>query len=88
MFYTYVLQSMKMGTTYVGITSDLRRRLSEHYQGLNLSTKHALPWRVIYYEACLNKTDASRREGYFKKTQGKRLLQRRLKEFLYEQKKI
>lgn len=70
---------------YVGSTSDLKRRLSEHNQGLNFSTKTHKPWTIVYYEACLNKGDAVRRERYFKTTQGKRLLKRRLKEFYYKQ---
>jgi putative endonuclease len=48
--------------------------VEEHNQGLNESTKHAVPWRLIYYEACPAKSDAIRREKYLKTTQGKRLL--------------
>ena len=85
MFYTYVLKSKKYDEIYIGYTSDLRRRLSEHNQGLNLSTKRYMPWAVIYYEACLSQLDAKRREGYLKTTQGGRLLKRRLKEYYYEE---
>jgi len=88
MFYTYVLESLKNGELYIGSTNDLKRRFVEHNQGLNLSTKRYVPWRIVYYEACLNRRDAERREQYFKKTQGKRLLKRRLKEFFYEGRKI
>jgi len=35
----------------------------------------------------LNKKDAKRREEYLKKTQGQRLLKRRLKEYFYQDKK-
>jgi len=84
MFYVYVLQSIKEGIIYIGCTSDLKRRLVEHNQGLNFSTKRYVPWKLIYYEACLDKEDATRREGYLKTTQGGRLLKRRLKEYLYK----
>jgi len=84
MFYTYILQSKKNGELYVGYTEDLKKRLVEHNQGLNLSTKRYAPWKIIYYEACINIKDAKRREGYLKTTQGGRLLKRRLKEFFYE----
>jgi putative endonuclease len=87
MFYTYVLQSLRNDDFYIGYTNNLRRRLAEHNQGLNFSTKRYMPWRIIYYEACLNRADAERREGYLKTTQGYRLLKRRLKEFLYEQRR-
>jgi putative endonuclease len=83
MFYNYVLES-KDGHLYIGYTSDLRKRLREHNQGLNSSTKRYKGWKVIYYEASLDKDDAERREKYLKTTQGNRLLKRRLKEYLYK----
>lgn len=86
MFYTYVLESLKNGELYLGYTNDLKRRLKEHNQGLNISTKRYIPWNIIYYEACLNEKDAIRREHYFKTTQGRRLLKRRLKEYFYNKK--
>ncbi|MBU2472685.1 GIY-YIG nuclease family protein [Patescibacteria group bacterium] len=84
MFYNYVLQSKKNKNLYVGYTKDLRKRLIEHNQGLNKSTKPYRPWELIYYEACLNKKDTKRREKYLKTTQGQRLLKRRLKEYFFE----
>jgi len=87
MFYNYVLQGIKNGKLYVGYTADLRKRLKKHNQGLNFSTKHCKPWRLIYYEACLNEEDAKRREHYLKTTQGQRLLKRRLKEYFFKLKK-
>ncbi len=84
MFYNYVLRNDKNKEIYIGFTSDLRNRLKEHNQGLNLSTKRYRPWEIIYYEACLDEKDAKRREYYLKTTQGGRLLKRRLKEFLYK----
>lgn len=74
MFYNYVLKSNKFDEIYIGFTSDLKRRLKEHNQGLNLSTKRYKPWKLIYYEACLDKDDSMRRESYLKTTQGRRLL--------------
>lgn len=85
MFYTYVLEG-KEGKHYIGYCSDLKKRLQEHNRGLNFSTKSFRPWKVIYYEACVVKADAERREKYLKTTQGGRLLKRRLKEYLFLQK--
>lgn len=85
MFYVYVLRSEKFDENYIGYTTDLKRRFIEHNQGLNLSTKRYRPWKIIYYEACVNKKDAERREKYLKTTQGGRLLKRRLKEYFYEE---
>ena len=88
MFYVYALQSEKNGQLYIGFTSDLKHRLSEHNQGLNFSTKRYMPWKLVYYEACLKESDARRREKYLKTTQGGRLLKRRIKDYLYDRRKI
>jgi len=80
--------SLKNNELYTGFTSDLKKRLQEHNHGLNFSTKRYIPWKVIYYEACLDKDDAVRRERYLKTTQGGRLVKRRLKEYLYKVEKI
>ena len=84
MFYAYLLQSEKDSSMYIGHTKDLKKRIVEHNRGVNLSTKASRPWRVIYYEACLNEKDAKRRESYLKTTQGSRMLRLRLKEYLTE----
>ena len=83
MFYNYILQSEKNKNLYVGYTPDLKKRLIKHNQGLVKSTKPYRPWRLIYYEACLNEKNAKRREHYLKTTQGQRLLKRRLKEYFF-----
>ncbi|MCX6782329.1 MAG: GIY-YIG nuclease family protein [Candidatus Magasanikbacteria bacterium] len=88
MFYNYVLQSKKNGSLYIGFTKDLRKRLVEHNEGLNFSTKRYRPWQLIYFEACVEQSDAVRREGYLKTTQGGRLLKRRLKDYIYKQKNL
>ncbi len=88
MFYVYVLEGVKNKELYIGYTRDLKRRIQEHNQKLNFSTRRFTPWKLIYYEACLNKDDAKRREGYLKTTQGRRLLKLRLREYYYENGKI
>ena len=88
MFYTYILQSNKNQELYIGYTSDLKKRLKEHNQGLNFSTKRYIPWDIIYYEACKEMSDAKRREEYLKTTQGSRLIRRRIKDYLYKSKNL
>ncbi len=80
-FYTYVLLSLKDNKCYIGYTNDLKRRLEEHDSGKNFSTKSRIPFKLIYYEACLNENDAKQRELYFKATVGRRYLSKRLREF-------
>ena len=86
MFYIYCLQSKSAKELYFGYTDNLRRRFKEHNSGLNFSTKRYIPWKIIYYEACLNEADAKRREVYLKTTQGRRMFKRRLKEYFCEEK--
>ena len=82
MFYTYILKSMKDGKLYTGYTKDLRKRVSEHNNNKVFSTKGRSPFRLIYYEACINEDDAKDRETYLKSGMGKRYLKTRLKRFL------
>ena len=81
-YYTYVLYSKSAGQFYTGATANLKQRLLEHKQGLVATTKHKRPLELIYFEACLNKNDAFRRERYLKSGMGKRYLKQRLKELL------
>ena len=78
MFYNYVLLSKKDGKRYIGFTDDLQRRFSEHNNGLNKSTKDRRPFELIYYEACLSRTDAIKREKYLKTMWGNNYLNKRL----------
>jgi len=81
-YYVYLLGSGG-SHLYVGVTSDLKRRIREHNEKKVFSTRPYAPWELIYYEACRNKQDAIRREKYLKTSQGSRLLKRRLKEYFY-----
>lgn len=82
-FYVYILESEKSKVFYVGYTNNLQKRIEEHNNGENISTKNDIPWRIIYCEACLNEKDARRREKYLKTSQGARLIKLRVKEYLY-----
>lgn len=46
-------------------------------------TKGRGPFKLIYYEACLNQQDAYTREKYLKSGMGKRYIKNRLKRFLF-----
>jgi putative endonuclease len=76
--YVYVLGSQKDGERYIGYTNNLKRRLEEHKKGLSFSTSFRRPFKLIYFEGCLDEADAKRRERYLKTTQGRRFLGLRL----------
>jgi len=82
MHYTYVLQSTKDLSFYVGLTKDLKLRFEQHKKGMIESTKNRRPFDLIYYEACLDRNDAAKREKYLKTYHGKMFLKRRLKSYL------
>jgi len=66
MFYVYALLSLKNGDLYIGFTTNLRTRFSQHNKGEVQATKAYKPWRIVYYEAYVNKHDATRREKQLK----------------------
>lgn len=82
MQYVYVLKSQKDNKNYVGYTKNLKLRFEQHNKGLVLSTKNRKPLSLIYYEACLNQQDATKREKYLKTIYGKRYIKSRLKSYL------
>jgi len=81
MYYTYILFSEKDGKNYTGYTQDLKLRFEKHNAGKVESTKHRRPLKLIYYEACLDKEDALRREKYLKSHYGRQYLAKRLKSY-------
>ena len=82
MYYVYLLKSEKDGKFYTGSTDDLKRRMTEHEAGYVKSTVRRKPFKLIYYEACLNEGDARRREKYLKSGAGKKYLRNRLRMYL------
>ncbi|MBI4160761.1 MAG: GIY-YIG nuclease family protein [Candidatus Yanofskybacteria bacterium] len=84
MYYVYILRSDKSDKLYKGCTTDLKRRVIEHNGGKVLSTKYGRPWKLIFYEAFLNKTDAMREELFFKTGKGRERLKYLFKKTLSE----
>ena len=66
MFYVYVLLSQVDSQWYIGSTNDLKRRLIEHNKSKSYSTKLRAPFKLVYYEAYLEETDARHREKNLK----------------------
>lgn len=82
MYYVYILKSNKDDSFYVGYTKELKNRIREHEIGKVISTKNRLPIKLVYYEACLNSKDATKREKYLKTSWGKRYIKNRLGNYL------
>ena len=77
-----MLQSIKDRDFYTGFTENLKLRFEQYNNDLVESTKDRRPFKLVYYEACLDQNDAIRREKYLKTFHGKMFLKRRLKSYL------
>ena len=82
MFYVYLLYSTKDNGFYIGFSTDLKRRLSEHTRGASFATKSRGPWKLIYYEAYTEREDAEGREKFLKSGAGRHFLRAQLRHYL------
>jgi len=83
-FYVYVLRSKADLGFYIGYSTNLRKRLSQHKGGESFATAHRRPWTLIYYEAYLNQADALGREKFLKSGSGRRFIKAQLRHYLAE----
>jgi putative endonuclease len=81
-YYVYVLRSLKDKMFYVGFTYNLNKRIDIHNNGKVLSTKNRIPFELVYWEGCLNQSDAVKREKYLISSWGKRYIKNRIKNYL------
>ena len=67
-FYVYLLSNKKRGTLYVGVTSDLIKRVYEHKNGIveGFTKRYGLH-RLVYYEVAEDAETALTREKQIKK---------------------
>jgi putative endonuclease len=66
-YYVYIIQSSKNNSLYIGYTSDLKKRFTDHTFGKNKATKPFIPYKLIFYEAFLNRADAKNRGKVLKR---------------------
>ena len=66
-FYVYMLKSLGPNSvTYVGYTSDLKKRISLHNIGKGAKFTRGRKWKLIFKEKCNSKSEAISREYYIK----------------------
>jgi len=87
-YYVYILQSQKDGSLYIGYTTDLRKRLLKHNSGESKSTRPFRPYKLIFYEAFLDRIDAKNREKYLKGGYGKRSIKALMERYFAGRKKF
>jgi putative endonuclease len=74
MYKRYILQSLYDGSFYYGHSKNLDQRLIAHNKGRVRYTKARRPWKVHYFEEFKTKSQAYRRELFFKSIEGYKYL--------------
>jgi putative endonuclease len=75
-YYVYVLQSLFDHKQYIGLSSDIHKRLKMHNSGKVKSSKGRRPFILIYQEKVGTLSEARKREKYFKSAAGRYFLLR------------
>ena len=71
--YNYILFSKKNGTLYIGVTSNLKKRIVEHKEGVHEGfTKKYNVTKLGYFEGHQSIVEAIQREKFLKKFSRKR----------------
>jgi putative endonuclease len=74
MYFVYFLKSLKNAKIYTGSTGQLlEKRLRQHNIGLNKWTSENGPFDLIYFESYSCKTDARKRENFYKTGLGRKI---------------
>ena len=71
MFYVYILQSEVDASFYIGFTANLELRLMQHNNGEATFSRRKKPWKLVYSEEFLNKSEALKREKFLKRQKNK-----------------
>jgi len=67
-YYVYMLKSLdRKIVTYVGYTSDIKKRIKLHNLGKGAKFTRGRKWKLIYKEKFNSKNEAISREYYIKK---------------------
>jgi len=62
----YVIENPH-GRRYVGCTTDLKQRLSDHNEGVSIWTRHRGPWKLVWSQDCASLSEARKLENLLKR---------------------
>jgi predicted GIY-YIG superfamily endonuclease len=78
MKYVYLLQSIfHPEQRYVGLTSDLEKRLAAHNAGQSTHTAKFRPWKLVTFHAFIDEGKAADFEKYLKSGSGRAFANKR-----------
>jgi len=78
MYWVYIIECSDK-SWYIGFTSNLKRRVSEHKSGTgSRTTSLKKGWKLIYCEGYKNKKDAEGRERFLKSGSGRKFIKKQL----------
>ena len=74
MYFVYVLRSLKNGSFYKGMTTNLERRLFQHNKGLTSGNKSLKPFELLFVQICESSIEARILEKYLKSGVGREII--------------
>ena len=78
MHYVYIIRTISTAQLYVGATSDLKPRLSDHNSGKSPHTSKFIPWELEWCLGFPDKQQAYDFEKYLKSHSGRAFTSKRL----------
>jgi putative endonuclease len=78
-YYSYVIRSLKNGILYKGSTDNVEKRIATHNAGKVKYSSKLLPWKVVLYEEFNSRTEAMKREKWYKTGVGREWINEQLK---------
>ena len=76
-FVVYILFNESLQKYYVGQTADIERRIHDHNSGKANFTSKGIPWQLVHYFPCINRSEATKVETSIKKRGIQRYLEDR-----------
>ncbi|MEQ9091931.1 MAG: GIY-YIG nuclease family protein [Balneola sp.] len=74
MITVYAISSLQRSYIYVGMSSQLSKRIERHNKGQNKTTKTYTPFKLIYTKEFVNRKEAREHEKYLKSGVGREFL--------------
>lgn len=75
-YYVYAIKSIQRKYIYVGLTNNIERRIKQHNNCREKTTRAYTPFKIIYANEFQDRKSAREKEKYLKSGIGKELLKK------------